>query len=108
MRLDCGWRLRIHAQVRACGCMHTSRGTHNRATRCGMPEGPLLHDRIPHACPQVFMVSADAELNVATLKNILASGHSRVPVHAASNRQASPPPSGMAQQHCPGCLISQG
>ncbi|KAK9798173.1 hypothetical protein WJX73_006777 [Symbiochloris irregularis] len=35
---------------------------------------------------KVFMVSADAELNVATLKNILASGHSRVPVHSPSNR----------------------
>ena len=37
---------------------------------------------------QVFMVSADAELNVATLKNILGSGHSRVPVHASNSRQA--------------------
>lgn len=42
---------------------------------------------------QVFMVSADAELNVATLKNILASGHSRVPVHSAGNRCAHACPS---------------
>ena len=40
------------------------------------------------ACVQVFMVSADAELNTATLKHILASGHSRVPVHASHDRHS--------------------
>ena len=35
---------------------------------------------------QVFMLSADAILNVDTLSELLASGHSRVPVHVPGNR----------------------
>ena len=37
---------------------------------------------------QVFMLSADEELNEAGLKRILASGHSRIPVHAPGERYA--------------------
>ena len=35
---------------------------------------------------QVFMLSADAVLNIDTLSELLASGHSRVPVHVPGNR----------------------
>ncbi len=35
---------------------------------------------------QVFMLSADAILNIDTLSELLASGHSRVPVHVPGNR----------------------
>lgn len=38
------------------------------------------------ACLQVFMLSADAILNIDTLSELLASGHSRVPVHVPGNR----------------------
>ena len=37
---------------------------------------------------QVFMLSGDAVLNVDTLSELLASGHSRVPVHMPGNRCA--------------------
>ena len=35
---------------------------------------------------KVFMLSADAILNIETLSELLASGHSRVPVHVPGNR----------------------
>lgn len=35
---------------------------------------------------QVFMLSADEILNIDTLSELLASGHSRVPVHVPGNR----------------------
>ncbi len=34
------------------------------------------------------MLSADTELNVATMRSVLGSGHSRVPVHRPGNRHA--------------------
>ena len=43
---------------------------------------------------QVFMMPADRELNTATMRQILGSGHSRVPVHRPGNRcslQRMPP-----------------
>lgn len=50
-----------------------------------------------YAGEQVFMLSADAILNIDTLSELLASGHSRVPVHVPGNRYApksprTPPP----------------
>ncbi|EIE23447.1 DUF21-domain-containing protein [Coccomyxa subellipsoidea C-169] len=36
---------------------------------------------------KVFMLSADTELNVATMRSVLGSGHSRVPVHRPGNRR---------------------
>lgn len=41
---------------------------------------------------QVYMLAADTELNVATMRSVLGSGHSRVPVHRPGNRCAA---------HCP-------
>ena len=41
---------------------------------------------------QVFMLSADAILNIDTLSELLASGHSRVPVHVPGNRYLPAPP----------------
>ena len=38
---------------------------------------------------QVFMLPADAILNIDTLSELLASGHSRVPVHVPGNRYAA-------------------
>ncbi len=35
---------------------------------------------------QVFMLSSDALLDANTMKRVLASGHSRVPVHRAGSR----------------------
>ena len=40
---------------------------------------------------QVFMVASDMELDEQGVKKILATGHSRVPVHAPGNRSHSPP-----------------
>ena len=37
-------------------------------------------------CVQVFALPTDAILNVETLRSILATGHSRVPVHAPGNK----------------------
>ena len=39
-------------------------------------------------CAQVFMLSADAILNIDTLSELLASGHSRVPVHVPGDSLA--------------------
>ena len=38
---------------------------------------------------QVFMLPSDAELNVATMRSVLGSGHSRFPVHRPGNRHAA-------------------
>lgn len=38
---------------------------------------------------QVHMLAADTELNVATMRSVLGSGHSRVPVHRPGNRYAA-------------------
>ena len=35
---------------------------------------------------QVFMLSSDALLDANTMKRVLSSGHSRVPVHRPGNR----------------------
>lgn len=37
---------------------------------------------------QVFMLSADAVLDFPTMRSVLGSGHSRVPVHRPGNKCA--------------------
>ena len=46
---------------------------------------------LPDKCcaAQVFMLSSDALLDANTMKRVLASGHSRVPVHRPENRCSS-------------------
>ncbi len=39
------------------------------------------------AVPQVFMLSSSDVLDEATLKAVLRSGHSRIPVHWAGDRR---------------------
>jgi hypothetical protein len=46
------------------------------------------------------MLPADAELNVGTMKAILGSGHSRVPVHRPGNRRAPSPLSRQSPHTC--------
>ena len=48
-------------------------------------------------CAQVFMLSADQELNEATLQSILNSGHSRIPIHKPGSRRACRRPKPGAQ-----------
>ena len=52
-------------------------------------------------CAQVFMLSADQELNEATLQSILNSGHSRIPIHKPGSRRARRTPSQAVQALCP-------
>lgn len=53
--------------------------------------GALIARLTGYAGEQVFMLSADAILNIDTLSELLASGHSRVPVHVPGNRYVPPP-----------------
>ncbi|KAL3139247.1 hypothetical protein ABBQ32_006013 [Trebouxia sp. C0010 RCD-2024] len=84
------------AQLKALVTMHSIEenfGGHLSATEINIIGGALdltnktaAHGMTP--LEKVFMLPADAILNIDTLSELLASGHSRVPVHVPGNRQA--------------------
>lgn len=84
------------AQLKALVTMHSieeNYGGHLSATEINIIGGALdltsktaAHGMTP--LDKVFMLSADAILNIDTLSELLASGHSRVPVHVPGNRKA--------------------
>lgn len=52
------------------------------------PQRPSLHPT-PATHVQVFMLSDDAVIDKHLLEGVISAGHSRVPVHEGSNKQAS-------------------
>jgi metal transporter CNNM len=79
-------------QLKALVDLHSAaEGGHLSADECAVIRGALdLSSKTAADCltplDRVFMVPADAVLDEATLGSILASGHSRIPVHTPEDR----------------------